>query len=661
MNVEQTNDAVFQLDADCQILDYVHEEVFNGNNHIARLKDEETLDTYVFLNNDGTKTVYYMNDPVKYRDSSGTVREKNINLTAGLTGYSTAQNDVQLNIPNNISNGVQLSYAGYDVSIVPQGGSSRSLSHQRNGNSVAYPNYYGSGTALIYTPTLDGVKEDILLAKYNGVSDFTFLLNTDGLNLYHTPEDRYYLALTAETELKIWLGNIEIFDAETKPSKGTVTVETVTAGQQYKLTISADVDFLTDPNTVYPVTIDPTITVSDNNNGAGAIEDAPIYEGYPTSNFGTYQYNRVGYAGSAYKRARTVVRLTSLIHNSTYLSISSTDIQSVNFYIADASGTTASSVYLYAMPHSSWSESDITWNNAGSYENTSWSNTSIGNGSYANFNITELVKAWKNESYGSGENGFILVDYSENSVDRSLYSCEHSTTTMRPYVVATYTINSGSMPSSIDVDEGDTYQLTVTGMGSAVTWRSLHPSIAEVNSSGVVTGVKAGVATIEASADGYTTKYCTVYVTIEDGVYYIKNLSSNKYLNVDNGGIANQTNVTQETKNTTDPDRLSQLWKIRYLSGGYYSIRPMHKLDMGLNVTSGNADIATIGTVDSTSSIADSAEWKIICESNGYRLRNKGFPNKTLYPSGGSSSAGASVIMTNYSGSNTAVQWSMER
>ena len=458
--------------------------------------------------------------------------------------------------------------------------------------------------------------------------------------------------------MKIWLGNIEIFDAETKPSMGTVTVETVTAGQQYKLTISADVDFLTDPNTVYPVTIDPTITVSDND-GANAIEDAPIYEGYPDSNFGSYQYDRAGYGGSAYKIGRTAVRLSSFFNTNPYLSASVDDIQSVNFYIADASGTAASSVYLYSLPNSTWTESDITWNNAGPYDYSVYSIASIGNGSYSNFDITELVKLWKNEIYGSGDYGFILAGYSENTVDRALYSCENPTTTMRPYVVATFTVNSGTMPSSIDVDVGQTRQIPISGLPGEITWTSSDTSVATV-SNGVVTGVSVGVARITASASGYTPKSCRVYVTIADGVYYIKNQYSNKYLNVNNGGIADQTNVTQETKISTDPDRLSQLWKIRYLSGGYYSIRPMHKLDMALNVTSGNADIVTIGTVDSTSSIADSAQWQIICESSGYRLSNSELPNKALYPSGGSSSAGASVVMTNYSSSITGFVWELE-
>lgn len=43
MTVEEN--PVLQLESDCQILQYVGEEVFQDSAHIARLTNEETLDT----------------------------------------------------------------------------------------------------------------------------------------------------------------------------------------------------------------------------------------------------------------------------------------------------------------------------------------------------------------------------------------------------------------------------------------------------------------------------------------------------------------------------------------------------------------------------------------------------------------------------------------
>lgn len=66
---EEISVSQFRLNSDCQILRYVDEEVFRSRDHIARFETEETLSSYVFLNRDGTKTVYYMDEPVKFRDA----------------------------------------------------------------------------------------------------------------------------------------------------------------------------------------------------------------------------------------------------------------------------------------------------------------------------------------------------------------------------------------------------------------------------------------------------------------------------------------------------------------------------------------------------------------------------------------------------------------
>ena len=213
-------------------------------------------------------------------------------------------------------------------------------------------------------------------------------------------------------------------------------------GQQYRITLTVDEDYLTDPNTVYPVTIDPTLTVSDNTHGAGVIEDAPIYEGYPTSNFGSYQYNRAGYAGTTYKRGRTVVRLTGLFNDSIFSNLSAGCVSSAKFYVYDATGSSTALVNLYPLTsNSTWTESAITWSNVGTQNETMsevyGANATVGNGLRAVFEITQLVKAWKNNVLDY-QCGFVLEGSQENSVDRTMYSSEHTTTAKRPYVVITY-------------------------------------------------------------------------------------------------------------------------------------------------------------------------------------------------------------------------------
>lgn len=143
------------LTADCAILNYVDEEVFEAGNHVLRLHDEETLSSYVFLNADGTKTVYYLDEAVKFVDSDGAIQEKDVTLALSGTAYTTTRNDISLSIPTNPTNGITLIWNGHAVRIIPQGGTLGET--VLDGNSIRYTDYYGECMDLVYTPTLAGV------------------------------------------------------------------------------------------------------------------------------------------------------------------------------------------------------------------------------------------------------------------------------------------------------------------------------------------------------------------------------------------------------------------------------------------------------------------------------------------------------------------------
>lgn len=76
--------------------------------------------------------------------------------------------------------------------------------------------------------------------------------------------------------------------------------------------------------------------------------------------------------------------------------------------------------------------------------------------------------------------------------------------------------------NSIELAEGDTYQLTATtipeGVSATVTFASADPSIAEVNSNGLVTARKAGQTDITAACDDAQPAICSVTVSASDVV-----------------------------------------------------------------------------------------------------------------------------------------------
>ena len=110
---------ISSLVADCKILNYVDAEVFASHNHVLRLTEDETLSTYAFLTADGTKTVYYLDEAVKFVDTDGVVQEIDLTLTSTVGGYATAHNSFDLTIPTNPSSGVTLLWNGNAVRLIP--------------------------------------------------------------------------------------------------------------------------------------------------------------------------------------------------------------------------------------------------------------------------------------------------------------------------------------------------------------------------------------------------------------------------------------------------------------------------------------------------------------------------------------------------------------
>ena len=128
-------------------------------------------------------------------------------------------------------------------------------------------------------------------------------------------------------------------------------------------------------DTVYPVTIDPSITVSDNTHGSNSIIDAPIFSGYPDSNFGGFVYDRIGTPSSTYGVGRTVVKLSGLTNSSDYQNMIADQITDVKFYAREAIGGSSQYINVYPLTNTTWTETGVTWNNIGNY------NTAINCGS----------------------------------------------------------------------------------------------------------------------------------------------------------------------------------------------------------------------------------------------------------------------------------------
>ena len=616
---QQTEKLVSELKENSNIMDYVDEKTLVESKHIERLKDKEKLNTYVFLNEDGTESVYYMEKNVKYKADNGKIHEKDITLVHKDKAYKVTDSDVKLSIPETATDGIELDYKENNVKLVPKNGKSKANATFNDAdNSVTYNNYFENGIDLRYTPLLSGVKEDIVLSSYTGRNSFEFTLYTNGLKVF-SEKGCYYLADKEDSNDKIYLGEIIVYDAVGRPDKGTLAIETVKESSEYLLNVSADEDFLKDPLTVYPVVIDPTLEISQNIQGIDSIVEATVFSGFPEQNFGDYQYCTLGQINAGYGIARTIVRFDGLASDAVYNSISSTDITSAKFYVKEATGVTAHNVsVLYNQSATAWTETGITWNTLSTHLSAPIATANLANNEWTTFDLTDYVSRCK-----AGEltlsSGLVLKLTSNESLSYTQFNTsEHTTVSFRPYLVLTYTGDTSISlnVTSIDVDEGSTYKLSATTnpAGASVAWSSSDTTIATVTSTGNIRGRKAGVVKITATIKGTNIKkHCTVYVTVPDGIYVITNMDIGKVLDVKNNGIINNTDVLLCSQNSYCGG-LNQKWRIKHLAQGYYSVRPLHKLDMCLYTNGSNTTIYKSDLNETVENTPVSKRWTITYE-----------------------------------------------
>jgi len=234
--------------------------------HVNRLREQETdMYTVMYQNRDGKKTTYLFSQPVKYVDASGTVRDKSTALTqpnrSGVA-YAMEDNDVKVYFPNNAASGVNLTYGGYAIRMIPVTALQESPAFLNDG-AILYSSVYGKGTILRYQPTLNGVKEDIVLVQNIGVNSFDFQLNVAGLTPVRGAAG--WTLQNAKGEIVARFEAITIYDSNGKSTLGQMEITPTATAGEYALRVTAPESFLNSADTVYPVYIDPTTTVTDSN------------------------------------------------------------------------------------------------------------------------------------------------------------------------------------------------------------------------------------------------------------------------------------------------------------------------------------------------------------------------------------------------------------
>lgn len=566
----------------------ISDELIAERDHVNRLwEQEEDLNTIIFQNRDGTKTMYWFDQPVKYVDENGEVKDKKNELTEQGNDYTNAENDINSYFPKKIhkNKGVVLRYNDIEIEIAPlingSSGASRQTGHNKDGKAtdvVEYPNVFDKNISVRYTPTFEGFKEDIILKENVGINEFSFKIKTGGLSLIQA-EGVYYLADPLTGEKIIQVGDIVIYDSKSavgangvvdtepetvdEPAKEELPelteeeanalyfpeespvpmynhrylVKTVKEDSEYIITIVVDKAYLENADTVYPVTIDPSLTLQ-----SSFSQDATIYsnyrvnEGYAPNMFvGNYSARYGGTCGVA----RSLVKFPGLFSNSTFKSLSADKISKV-LYIPRDTMCEGDAVWIdcYRMTQN-WSEDTVKcnssiWNAYDKsllddnyvYYNNGTNSEGTGTGHWYPFNITKAVRDWKNGKYGGTSNhyGIMLKAFNESYAAKTFATNNYSS--LSPNVIVEYAssvIGISLNPTCKTVDVGWSGNITATVYPSSaqnkkVQWTSSNPSVASVDKySGKIIANQSGSTVITATTDeGKYTARCTLTVSLTE-------------------------------------------------------------------------------------------------------------------------------------------------
>lgn len=417
---------------------------------VERLKDREELNTLVYRNADDTETLYWFAEDVKYIDEDGRIQDKSNKIISQGKSYSNTGNDIRLSFPREVYSGVALEYKDIKISIAPLYTEKTALdaktekrsvaSHDKAAERVVYPNVFGRGTELVYTPTFSGFKEDIIIHSCNGLTEYTFIMYTNGLRLDEKDMGLY----DKEGEHRGYIGSLVIFDAAGDITEGKYRVKEISENEKYSVTYIIDGEWL--KNAEYPVDIDPTFTVTSTGSGSSkTILDATIYNSMGTSfNTGTSTYNIIGNIGASSGMnitGSTLMKFPGMYKTVLYNMIPNESINYVrlSMYNSSAGYSSTATVDVYPYYEGNWTESgsSVSGLTPGYYSRVRTSVDVCGSGWYT-FDITNHIREFKKGTYNK-DYGLIFYARNQNQTTAEKYFCSTESASMKPSLIINYT------------------------------------------------------------------------------------------------------------------------------------------------------------------------------------------------------------------------------
>ena len=448
-----------------EVNDMISEEQIALHGHIQEIETDE-LNVLSFRNNDGTTTKYLFSENIRYVNSNGNICDKSNDLFLQEDdSYQNLNNDIRLSFPNDISDGIALSYKDISISMTPRISSShnkKSVSLAQlvtNGTriskeSVKYVGVFDANSDIIYTPGFSGFKEDIILEQAPKSNKIEFYINTNNSTLNN--KGTHIEILDTASDIIGIISPITVISSNNVFSDGSYLVEQLLGTNKnentYLVTLILDDAYLSSSSVEYPITVDPSIQILSFAGNEKQIYDASLYENFLNLTTGYIQYNNVGYlTNDKYGFSRSIIRFPTLENDIKFKMIPNERLSSVYLYLSCVACTNSTTVYACQYDGvANWLESTITSGYSPNYSTPSTSKV-INSGTASSptqysFNITSIARNWKtdlatypNNTVHDIDYGILLRNSNESNKDYGVRFASSDASTGLPYLSYTYT------------------------------------------------------------------------------------------------------------------------------------------------------------------------------------------------------------------------------
>ena len=342
-------------------------------------------------------------------------------------------NDFELGFARRYSESSELASIaseGKRLSFNPVGGEEAQAEAGNTSASLVYRGVY-PGIDLEYISECDHLKENIIINDYQGKNCFSFLLQGSGLQAKLNDKEVSFFDDLGEGIFII--PSPYMYDQVREESYDIAVDFEILERDSFLLTYTADEDWLTDQERVYPVIIDPVVWTKQSS-AFSQTRDAFVDSNNPNTNYKYHQFLKSG-KGTTHGKTRSYLMFPTLPEIGP-----ADEIITAELSLCQSWALNSPVIVNLHQVTTSWDSGTLTWNNQPVHSTRVLDFESCKTIDWRTWDVTAPVKSW----YKTGNNyGFLIKHAQETDSILDFVSSDHSVQEARPILIINYRNISG--------------------------------------------------------------------------------------------------------------------------------------------------------------------------------------------------------------------------